>query len=281
METVEANGIGFACRTWGDAGEDPLLCLHGFPDDAGTFEPLADHLTGAGYRVVAPYMRGYGPTDPAPDGDYSGGALGRDALALAAELGADRLVGHDWGAVAAYAAMAMDPEAFDRLAVAAVPPNFVAELFDHPVQFLRSWYIWFFQFPGVAERAHRAREFALVDLLWSTWSPTWDYPRERVDEVKETLGTGDTVEHALAYYREMVNAGVDRVAAAGGPPDRTRFETPTLVLAGAEDGCIGDELFDRAGEAFETARVVKVRDAGHFLHWDRPEVVADELLGFL
>lgn len=281
METVEANGVAFACRTWGDGGDDPLLCLHGFPDDAGTFAPLADRLTGAGYRVVAPYMRGYAPTGPAPDGRYDPAALGEDALALADELGADRLFGHDWGAVAAYAAMATDPGAFDRVATAAVPPNFLAELLDHPAQVVRSWYIWLFQLPGVAERALRAREFALVDLLWSTWSPTWDYPRERVDEVKETLDTGDTVEHALAYYREMVDASVHRLVEDRNSPERSRFETPTLVLAGSDDGCIGDELFDRAGEAFETARVVKVRDAGHFVHRERPEVVADELTGFL
>ena len=81
-ERVRANGIEFECLRWGD-GDRLALCLHGFPDDPGTMGPLAERLVDAGFTVVAPYMRGYGPTGPAPDGRYSPGALGNDALALA------------------------------------------------------------------------------------------------------------------------------------------------------------------------------------------------------
>lgn len=108
---LDANGLTFECRTWGEG--ELLLCLHGFPDDPGTFEALAAELDD--YRPVAPYMRGYGPTGPAADGDYSPAALGADAVALADELDARYLVGHDWGAVAAYAALARDDHPFDRV----------------------------------------------------------------------------------------------------------------------------------------------------------------------
>jgi len=67
---VTANGLDFECLTRGD-GDRLALCLHGFPDDAGTFEPLMAQLAEAGFTAVAPYMRGYGPTGPAPDDDYS------------------------------------------------------------------------------------------------------------------------------------------------------------------------------------------------------------------
>lgn len=271
---LDANGLTFECRTWGEG--EPLLCLHGFPDDPGTFAPLADELDG--YEIVAPYMRGYGPTDPAPDGDYGPAALGADAVALAETLDARYLVGHDWGAVATYAALARG-NPFDRVAAMAVPPRFNAQLFSHPTQLLRSWYVWLFQFPGLAERALTEREFLLVEFLWGMWSPGWDWPDERMASVKETLGTDDTVSHALQYYRDMVNGSMKGLARRGLPdpvPDEP-FETPTLVLAGADDGCIAPELFDRTGEAFETARVVEVRDAGHFMHCERPGVVADEI----
>lgn len=275
---IDANGLTFECRSWG-AGER-LLCLHGFPDDPGTFEALAAELDG--YELVAPYMRGYGPTGAAPDGRYDPAALGADAVALAEQLDARYLVGHDWGAVATYAALA-DDHPFDRVATMAVPPRFDALLFRHPRQLLRSWYVWLFQVPGLAERALTEREFLLVELLWGLWSPDWDWPDERMASVTGTLGDGATVEHALQYYRDMVNGSMKGLATRGLPdavPDDP-FETPALVLAGADDGCIAPALFERAGDSFETARVAEIRDAGHFMHCERPAVVADELSAHL
>lgn len=130
---VDANGLTFEC--WYEGTGDRLaLCLHGFPDNARSMAPLLDRLADAGFTAVAPALRGYAPTEPAPDGEYSARALGADAIALAEtlpeSLGADLdtedpvLVGHDWGAVAGYAAARADPGAFDRMVTMAVPPRF-------------------------------------------------------------------------------------------------------------------------------------------------------------
>lgn len=272
--TVTANGLDFECLVWGEPTADPLLCLHGFPDDPTTFASVA---AGLDRRIIAPYMRGYAPTGAAPDGRYDPVALGDDAVALARALGTREVFGHDWGAVAVYAAIA-GYDHFGRVAIAAVPPNFFARLFDHPRQVLRSWYMWVSLFP-YAERAVRARDFALLELLWSMWSPGWKYPRERIAHVKSTFEEKDTVTHALAYYRQMVNRFVDSLA--DDPLERRVFETPALVLTGAEDGCIATELYNDVHEDFKTARVARVREAGHFLHCERPGAVADELENFL
>lgn len=270
--TVEANDLAFECLVWGDhAAREPLLCLHGFPDDPGSFGPLAAELD---RPVVAPYARGYGPTGPAPDGRYDPLALAADAVALADTLDTREVFGHDWGAVAAYTAIA-GHDRFDRVATAAVPPNFTALLLEHPRQLLRSWYVWAFQLPGT-ERALRARDFSLLELLWRTWSPGWDYPRERVARVKATFREDDTVANALAYYRQMVR-GVATSVFRNGMPTRRTFATPVLVMTGADDGCIDTALFDDIGTDFDSARVVRVPDAGHFCHWERAGVVADEL----
>ena len=287
--TVEANGLAFECLEAGD-GDRLALCLHGFPDDAGSMTPLLTRLAEAGYTAVAPYMRGYAPTDPAPDGDYSARTLGADAVALA-ETYAERdglesavLVGHDWGAVAGYVAALRSPETFDRMATLAVPPRFDALLIRHPRQALRSWYMWLFQVRGLAERAVRWQDFALIEFLWGTWSPSWDYPGERIESVKATFGEDETVENALAYYRQIVWPAVERVLASGTVPRVDRephIEVPTLVLAGAEDGAIGPGLFERVDEVFDArCRVVRVGDAGHFLHQERPEVVGEEVVSF-
>lgn len=293
IERVAANGIEFECLRWGD-GHRLALCLHGFPDDPGSMAPLADRLVDAGFTVVAPYMRGYGPTGPAPDGRYDAVALGEDALALAAELlESERvdpddpvLVGHDWGAVAAHVAATRDPDRFSNVVSMAVPPGFTERLRDHPWQWLRSWYMLCFQLPRLPERALRASEFASIDFLWATWSPGWQYPDARIRSVRETFRTGDTVEAALEYYRQLDLAGAiaDGGSASGDgrDSDAPKIGTPTLVLGGDRDGCIGPELFEDAADAVDArCRVVLVKRAGHFVHVERPGVVADELLAFV
>ena len=282
---VTANGVEFAYRRWGD-GDRLALCLHGFPDDPSTFDGVAPPLAEAGFTVVAPYMRGYGPTGPAPDDDYSAGALGRDAIALADAL-RDRhdltdpvLVGHDWGAVAGYAAASIDPDAFARIVAMAVPPGFPRNALHRPRQWLRSWYMSAFQLPDLPERALRAEEFALVELLWGLWSPDWDYPEARIESVRGTFRAPGTVEAALEYYRQFARALVARNPFS--QRERIGIEVPGLVVAGERDGCIGPELFADAADAFAVdCRVIEVRGAGHFVHCERPAVVAEEILNFV
>jgi pimeloyl-ACP methyl ester carboxylesterase len=286
---VTANGLEFECLTRGD-GDRLALCLHGFPDDAESMAPLLDQLADAGFTAVAPYMRGYAPTGPAPDGDYGATALGTDAVELADTLDDEDgyeeavLVGHDWGAVAGYTAARIDPGAFERLATMAVPPRFGAEIWDYPRQFLRSWYIWLFQLPGISEEALTRDDFALIDVLWTIWSPGWVYPGDRIEAVKETFRTGETAENALAYYRQFINPVIRDLVSNGRPdPDDTPpIEVPGLVVAGADDGCIGADTFENAADAFEAdCRVIEIRDAGHFMHQERPDVVGSEIVSFV
>jgi pimeloyl-ACP methyl ester carboxylesterase len=287
-QALTANGIEFAYHRWGN-GDRLVLCLHGFPDNAQTFEPLVDQLTAAGFTVISPYMRGYGPTDRAPDGAYSARVLGADSLALADAL-LDRedcedavLIGHDWGAVAGYAAVRQDPEQFSQLVTMAVPPGFSALALRSPRQLFRSWYIWLFQFPGVAENLLEAEEFALIELLWRLWSPGWS-DDDHLDAVVETFRSAGTPEAALQYYRQFVNPAVKDLARNGQPTldSLPPIAVPGLVIAGERDGCIGAELFEQAGELYSAdCRVVKIRDAGHFMHRERPAVVGEEICSFL
>jgi pimeloyl-ACP methyl ester carboxylesterase len=282
-DRVTANGIEFEYL---HAGEGRLaLCLHGFPDDAGSMRPLLTRLADAGFHAVAPYMRGYGPTRT-PDDDYSTVALGQDAIALADTLGRDDsdspvLVGHDWGAAASYAAAAIDPASFESIVAMALPPRFGSVISDHPKQFLRSWYMGLFQLPH-AERALEMADFALIEFLWNTWSPGWNYSNERIEAVKDTFRTSGTVEASLAYYRQFGRQLVLSELDGGRSDSGSPLDIDALVIAGARDGCIGPELFEQADEAFTgDCRVVQVSDAGHFMHQERPDVVADEILEWI
>lgn len=266
-------------------GERLIVLLHGFPDDAGSMRPLMDRLAEAGYRCVAPYMRGYGPTGPAPDGRYDVGTLAEDALGLLDELGgATRyLVGHDWGAPAGYLAAAQDPTALDGLVGMAVPPRFFGGITEHPRQLLRSWYMFFFQLPWLPERVIRWRDMAFIERLWHRWSPGWTPPAERLRAVKATLQSPGSLEAALAYYRQTVR-GTLRAMLAGssvGPVDGGPLRVPGLVIAGRQDGCVGPELFEGSEAAFEGGgRLEYVSGAGHFMHLEAPDTVAETILSF-
>ena len=121
--TVQANGLSFACSS---DGEGPLaLVVHGFPDTPRSFSGLRGRMAGLGYRVVTPYTRGYFPTH-IPHGDaYTYRDLGEDLLGLIDALGAERavIVGHDWGAVAGYAAAHLDPHRVGALVTLAIAPT--------------------------------------------------------------------------------------------------------------------------------------------------------------
>ena len=107
---LQANGLEFGLLERGPADGPLVLCLHGFPDGPQSFLPLLDALDAAGYRAVAPAMRGYLPSGIPADGDYRPVTLARDVIALIDHLGAEKavVVGHDWGAVATYLAAAIN-----------------------------------------------------------------------------------------------------------------------------------------------------------------------------
>lgn len=158
MERIGFRANGLTFRALRSSGPDPdrrILCLHGFPDHAGSWRPVAERLVGAGWTVVAPWMRGYAPTQSAPDGDYTLAALARDVVEILDALDWNRAVvlGHDWGAAAAYAAANYAPDRVRRVVGVSVPPLglFVRNLLRHPNQFRRSLYVVWFQLPGVAE----------------------------------------------------------------------------------------------------------------------------------
>src|SRR2546423_8762255 len=122
IATIRANDLTFGYL---EAGDGPLaLCLHGFPDSAWTWRHLLPALADAGYHAVAPWLRGYAPTAVPADGRYQSGALVADAVALHDAFGGDGdavLVGHDWGAIAAYGAAAVAPDRWRRVVTGPVP----------------------------------------------------------------------------------------------------------------------------------------------------------------
>jgi pimeloyl-ACP methyl ester carboxylesterase len=271
--------------------DGPLaLCLHGFPDQAGTWTALLGDLAAAGFHAVAPWQRGYAPTAVPSDGLYQTAALSLDALAVADALApADRpavLLGHDWGALAAYGAAVHRPERFHRLVAMSVPhPALLAgRLLTTPAQLKRSWYMFFFQLP-LAGMSVGADDFAVIDMLWRDWSPGWEPPPDHLRGVKEALAAPGGLDAALGYYRHLwdTTRHDPRLSAVQGAGSGW-VPVPSLYLHGRDDGCIGAELVDADAmkPVFPAGLDVEIFSAlGHFLHLEDPATVNGRIVGFL
>ena len=274
-----------------EAGSGPLaLCLHGFPDAADTWRYLLPALAGTGFHAVAPFMRGYAPTQVPADGAYQLGALVADAVALHEVLGGDGtavLIGHDWGAEAAYGAAAHAPDRWRRLVTLAVPPAALdGVLFSDYEQLKRFFYLFMFRDPaGFAEAVVASDEMSFLDQLWRDWSPGYQ-PGEHLARVKQCLREPANLAAALGYYRAAGATGT----ADGAPGTAAQYAAeqraagrqapqPTLYMHGARDGCIGVDLARGAERLLAPAsRMVVIGDAGHFLHLEKPSEVNDCIL---
>ncbi len=175
--SIELDHLTLQALTWGRPRGPLAVLLHGFPDSAHTWRHLGPVLANRGWRVVAPFTRGYAPSDIPADGRCDVGALMDDAVGVHAALeGDDRavLVGHDWGAMTADTLAAHRDCPFGRIVAMAVPPVAALpprETAPHlPGQLRRSWYIAFNQLPVLPERSLDR----LVPKLWRDWSPGYD-----------------------------------------------------------------------------------------------------------
>lgn len=271
-----------------DADPDaPLaLLLHGFPDAAPTWRFLIPALFESGFRPVAPWLRGYAPSTVPDDGLYQVGALARDASRLHDALGGDSravLLGHDWGAMATYAAAGWQPERWRRAVTMAVPPaGAMLAGFASYDQLRRSFYMFFFQSP-LAEAAVAADDLAFVERLWADWSPGYAAADDLV-AVKAALRDPTNLGAALGYYRATLGAGrtdpsLDEAQAGWLTPT----PVPTLYLHGADDGCLGAELVTDAAAHLPApgSRAEVLEGVGHFLHVERPDVVNRLVTAFL
>ncbi|HEY2702546.1 MAG TPA: alpha/beta hydrolase [Candidatus Dormibacteraeota bacterium] len=289
IRRVQANGIDFAYLEAGPADGPLALCLHGFPDHAPTWRHLLPELAAAGWHAVAPWMRGYHPTGLAPDGQYQLATLCLDALALLDALGGDEravIIGHDWGSLAACGAGMLEPARMARLVCMAVPQNALAfqKVISDWEQMKRSWYMWFFQLPGIYEMAISGDDCAAVENIWRDWSPGLAIDPEDMSQIRATLSRPEVFQAAMGYYRNTVDATTqsDELNLAQLTVTSETLGTPVLFVAGADDGLFVPEAF-REGAEYCTAecRVEVLDGCGHFMHQERPAEVNRLILGFI
>jgi pimeloyl-ACP methyl ester carboxylesterase len=266
IKFISANGIRFAYL---EEGTGPLVLLfHGFPDTPYSWDHVRPLIAQKGYRVVAPFLRGYSPTEiPRRDTDQE--TLGRDVLALITALGEAKaiIVGHDWGAAAVFNAAALAPARITKLFVLAIP---------HPARLkLTAAKLWgvrhfaAYKLPGAAGR-FAADDFAALPKIYRRWSPAWSPAPEEFAPIRACFADRASLDAAMGYYRKLTPFA---------PPWLRRpITVPTVAFVGTDDGVVGPADFEYARPMFAADYTVEVMPGGHFLHREHPQIFARKLL---
>ena len=260
---------------WDEAGSGPpVVLLHGFPDLGIGWRHQMDALAGAGFRVIAPDLRGYGKS-PRPEGieNYRMQCLVEDIVSVIERAGETSvaLVGHDWGGVVAWFVAMKHPRLIDRLVIlnAPHPRAYARELRRGSSQIVRSWYAGMFQLPWLPERLLRMRHMALLRRVWSKGPAREAAVLERYEEA---FAQPRALTTALHYYR---------AATRHKPPRSAVIQAPVLLLWGDEDRYLVRRLTEGLDNWVPQIRVRHFRNASHWLHHDEPDEVNEALIDFL
>jgi len=263
-----------------EAGEGPLVVLlHGFPEFWYSWRNQIDPLTEAGFRVVAPDMRGYNLSDKPPGVKaYDTDLLAADIAGLIRERGAERafLVGHDWGAGVAWVTAMNHPDVVEKLAILNVPhPRRMLEGLRTFRQLRKSWYMFFFQIPWLPERSERLGRHRFFRQAFEDAKPG-AFPKEDVDRYVEAWEQPGALTATINYYRAAFRDTPRQVEARIKP-----VNAPTRVIWGEKDRYIGRELADPPrADVPNLDQVFRLPNASHWVQHDEPERVSELLIEF-
>lgn len=289
-ESVTTALLDIGYLEWNPQSERTAILVHGWPDSPEGWAGVAERLAQAGYRVVCPALRGFGPTrfrDATTPRSGQLAALGRDLLEFIAALELHRpiLVGHDWGARAVANACGLEADAGSHLIMLSVgygtnDPHQRISL----TQARNYWYHWYMATPR-GKRSVEEERRAFTRLMWDTWAPQGWYREEDFAQTAEAFDNPDWADVVIHSYRH-------RWGFAEGDPTYARDEAclnpaptlnlPTLVMHGAADTCNHPD--SSAGkETFFSGPYQRqlLEGIGHFPHREAPEQVAEAILSFI
>lgn len=294
VKSISTSVLTIGYEESGSAEGFPVLLLHGFPDDVRAWDDVAPPLGRAGYRVLVPYLRGYGLTrfrDAETPRMAEQAAIGQDLIDFADALKLPRfaVAGYDWGGRAAGVAAALHP---DRVRAAvliggySIQNVFAASQPGPPEAEERLWYQWYFNIER-GRAGLRANRRSLCKLLWREWSPTWHFSDETFDRTAPSFDNPDFVEVVIHSYRH-------RLGNAAGDPRfletemqlarRPKIEVPVIVLHGADDSLgrapANVTPAERAVFPSLVARRI-VAGSGHFMPREKPSAVSGAVLEVL
>jgi epoxide hydrolase 4 len=261
-----------------EAGDGPLVVLlHGFPEFWFSWRLQIAPLAAAGFRVVAPDLRGYNLSSrPAGVAAYSAAKLAGDIRGLIQKLGAESalLVGHDWGGTVAWTTAMNHPEVVERLAILnAAHPRRLNQGLRHPNQLRKLWYFFFFQLPALPERIVRARHWRFFRRYQRDARPP--YTPEDTERYVESWSQPGAPAAIINYYRAAVRDSKQTQA------QLRPISAPTLIIWGQRDRYLGPKLAEPDRDDVPGLdRVERLPGASHWVHHDEAERVTQLLSDF-
>jgi len=275
---IPTNGIQLHVVLAGPADGEPVLLLHGFPEYWGGWQRQIPALAEAGYRVIVPDQRGYGQSEtPRPVQAYALPELGKDVIGLLDHFGIDKinLVGHDWGAVVAWSVALTFPERIKKLGILNVPHPLAMRDFlkKSPKQLLKSWYIGFFQLPGLADWLLKRDHFALAVRLLLGSGQKGTFSRPELEEYKKAWAASGGLTGMINWYRALLRYPPPA-------PADVRIHPPTLILWGKNDIALSHEMAELSLQLCDQGRLVYFERATHWVQHDEAAAVNAHLLEF-
>jgi pimeloyl-ACP methyl ester carboxylesterase len=271
-------------------GDAPLVVLlHGFPEFWYAWHGQLDPLADAGYRVVAPDLRGYNRTSqPVGVDSYRPGELVADVRGLVEHLGCAEaaVVGHDWGGTVAWETAIREPDLVRQLVVlnAPHPEVYQRTLLRSPEQLLKAWYVLAFQVPWLPERLLAADDYRAVgEMLADTVQPD-AFTDADVRRYKDAMARSESLSGPINYYRAIARESAERALRSllpGEEPREATVSVPTLVVWGEQDRALSTDLLDGLDRRVADLRIERLPDASHWVQADAPAEVNARLLDFL
>ncbi len=275
---LNSNSIQLHVVLSGPAQGKPLILLHGFPEYWGGWKRQIPALAAAGYRVIVPDQRGYGQSDtPRGVAAYTLTELAKDIVGLMDALGDEKvyLAGHDWGAAVAWTIGIAYPQRIRKLAILNVPHPAVMIDFirKSPRQMLKSWYIAFFQIPGLADWLLARDDFALAARLLIGSGKKGTFSRPELEEYKQAWRASGGLTGMINWYRALAQKRPTL-------PDNPRLQMPVLILWGKNDVALSAEMAAESLKFCPKGQLVYFENATHWVQHDEAEAVSAHLATF-
>jgi pimeloyl-ACP methyl ester carboxylesterase len=288
-QMITANGVHLHTVLAGDPYGTPIVFLHGFPDFWYGWHNQIPFFAQRGYRVIAPDQRGYNLSDkPKNIEDYRISILATDVKALIEALGYERvhLVGHDWGAAVAWWVATMYPERLITLNILNVPyPTVMMKQLQSGdlSQLLKSWYMFFFQIPGLPEALVSVDGYARMgDILKRTSNPG-SFSDEDIALYRQAWAQPGAMTASINWYRAMFRSASEarQVAKQNALDSGRKIQTPTLILWGEKDAFLGTSLARESLKVVENGELVFFPKSTHWIQHDEPDDVNQYLLEWI
>lgn len=270
QQQINVNGVGLHVIQAGPVEGPLVILLHGFPEFWHSWQEYIQPLVEAGYRVWVPDQRGYNlSSKPQNVSDYSLDNLAGDITGLMDIAGRDRtrIIGHDWGGTVTWWLAMHAPERVERAVIinSVHPMVWMQSLRSSPAQFLRGWYVRFFQLPRVPEATLRRNNWAALASLLTKSSRPGTFTEDDLALYRAAWSQPGAIAGMLNWYRAILRQKFNDAD--------ERVKVPVELIWGARDAAAGVELAHQSIAQCEQGHLELIEDSTHWVQHEQPERV--------